>query len=47
MEYVSGNPANHDNEVSEAKFFPIQEALVGLTYNNDRLILQKALGLFD
>lgn len=36
MEYVSGDPINHDNEVAEAKFVPTDDAWDTLTYNTDR-----------
>ena len=42
MEYISGDPINHDKEVSEAKFISAQKAKKTLTYKNDVLILQKA-----
>ena len=43
MEYVSGNTADHDSEVDEAGWFPIESALKKLTYKGDRAIVEKAI----
>lgn len=43
MEYVSGDPKNHDYEVSEAKFVPLSEATLMLSYPTDREIFERAL----
>lgn len=43
MKYVSGDPANHDQEVSKAKFAPANEVLKTLNYENDRRIFQELL----
>ena len=37
MEYVSGNPEDHDWEVSEAKFVSPDEVLRILTHDNDKV----------
>jgi len=42
MEYVSGSTAQHDLEVDEAKWFPVDEALGKISFKGDRSILQKA-----
>ncbi len=45
MKYQSGNPANHDWEVSQAKFFLQEEVLSILTYSSDKDAFQKILKL--
>jgi len=42
LEYVGGDTADHDEEVEEARWFPIDEALRALTYKNERGALEKA-----
>ena len=41
MEYLSGDPADHDHEVEEAGWFPLEEAEAKMTYPTERTILQK------
>lgn len=43
MEYISGDPVNHDWEMSEAKFISEKEIKKTLSYNSDRLAYKKAL----
>jgi len=43
MEYVSGDPANHDWEVSEAKFISEEEIKSMLTYDSDKEAFDKIL----
>ncbi len=43
MEYVSGDPKDHDWEVSEAKFVPEEEVKKTLTFKNDRQAFEKIL----
>ena len=43
MEYLSGDPKNHDWEVDEAKFVEENEALNTLTYNTEKKALQQIL----
>lgn len=43
MEYESGDPANHDWEVSEAKFVPEEEVKTTLTYKADQEAFEKIL----
>lgn len=45
MEYVSGDPKNHDWEVSQAKFVSEEEVKKTLTYPSDKEAFQKALSL--
>ena len=43
MEYISGDPKNHDWEVSEAKFLPEEEVRKILTYKSDKEAFNLAL----
>lgn len=43
MKYIAGNPKDHDWEVSEASFFPPEEALKKLSFSQDKQLLKKAL----
>jgi 8-oxo-dGTP diphosphatase len=43
MEYESGNTSQHDFEVDEAGWFPVEEALQKVSFRGDRTILEKAL----
>ena len=47
LEYVRGNTADHDEEVEEARWFPLQEAMRTLTYKNEREALEKAARLLQ
>jgi 8-oxo-dGTP pyrophosphatase MutT (NUDIX family) len=42
MKYVSGNPADHDNEVAQAEWVHIEEVLSKLKYPHDKEIFSKA-----
>ena len=42
MEYVSGDPNDHDHEVDEAKWFELSEAEQVLTYSTDKEVFEKA-----
>ncbi len=42
MEFIRGDMADHDDEVVEASWFPIERAVPELTYKGDRAILEKA-----
>lgn len=42
MEYLSGDTADHDSEVKEAAWFPVDEALNKVSYKGDREIMAKA-----
>jgi len=46
MEYVSGNPKDHDWEMSDAKFAPQEEVKKTLTYQSDKKAFQEILRLF-
>jgi 8-oxo-dGTP pyrophosphatase MutT (NUDIX family) len=42
IEYLQGSVENHDAEVEEARWFPIETAIKHLVYENERDILKKA-----
>ncbi len=42
MQYVEGDVKDHDFEVVDAKWFPIDEAMEKLSYNNEKALLNKA-----
>jgi len=42
MEYLSGNTKDHDAEVDDASWFPIDEALNKVSYKGDKQIIEKA-----
>ena len=46
MEYVSGDIADHDFEVSDTLWLTEQEAMIKLTYKNDRNAFSQALAIF-
>lgn len=45
MWYASGDVANHDNEVNEARWFPADDAVPALAFKSERDIVIKALKL--
>ena len=42
MEYTKGNVRNHDLEVDECKWFPINDAMKMIEYDDEKEILKKA-----
>ena len=42
LEYLNGSVSDHDGEVDEARWVPLQEGLDMLTHNSERSILEKA-----
>jgi 8-oxo-dGTP pyrophosphatase MutT (NUDIX family) len=44
--YVSGDPADHDDEVLEARWMGLQEACEALSYAGEREIAGRALAIF-
>lgn len=46
MEYLSGDPSNHDWEVSEARFLQTKKALERLTFKSDKEVFKKMLEKF-
>ena len=47
MQFLSGDPKNHDLEVSKAEFVTIDKAFKTLTYQNDHQNLKQALALIN
>lgn len=47
MEYVSGDPGNHDHEVLEAKWFELSQVAETLVYKTDKEIFEKARRLIS
>lgn len=47
MKYLSGNPEDHDWEVSEAKFVTTEEVKKTLTYDSDRQAFEQALKIYQ
>ncbi len=43
MEYIEGSTAQHDFEVDEAVWYPMDEALQKVSFRGDKAILEKAL----
>ena len=46
MEYIRGDPKDHDWEVSEAGWFSPEDALKKLSFSQDKLLLKKALEIY-
>jgi 8-oxo-dGTP pyrophosphatase MutT (NUDIX family) len=42
-DYVSGDTADHDHEVDEARWMPLEEARTELSYPGERRIIERAL----
>src|SRR3954469_7770339 len=43
LEYVSGEPADHDHEVEYARWIDLEEAALSLTYEGEREMAARAL----
>jgi 8-oxo-dGTP diphosphatase len=43
FEYRSGELADHDHEVEDARWMPLAEAAEGLTYEGEREVVRRAL----
>jgi 8-oxo-dGTP pyrophosphatase MutT (NUDIX family) len=43
LDYESGTPDDHDHEVEEARWLPLEEAVTALTYDGERAIAARAL----
>jgi ADP-ribose pyrophosphatase YjhB (NUDIX family) len=43
IEYREGDPADHDHEVMEARWMPLTEAALALTYEGEREIVARAI----
>jgi 8-oxo-dGTP pyrophosphatase MutT (NUDIX family) len=44
FDYVSGDPADHDHEVEEARWMPLEQAARQLTYKGEREMVLLAVG---
>jgi 8-oxo-dGTP diphosphatase len=44
LEYVACEPSEHDHEVEEARWMPLEEAAQTLTYKGEREMATRALG---
>jgi 8-oxo-dGTP pyrophosphatase MutT (NUDIX family) len=42
-DYVSGDTADHDHEVDEARWIPLEQARTELTYPGEREMIERAL----
>jgi mutator protein MutT len=47
LRYLSGNTADHDEEVEEARWMPLVRACAELTYEGEREIVARALAALD
>lgn len=47
LKYMRGSTDDHDHEVDEARWFPIEDALERLTYKSEKDILRKAKGMIE
>jgi 8-oxo-dGTP pyrophosphatase MutT (NUDIX family) len=45
LEYVEGSTDDHDHEVTEARWVPLEEARVELTYPGEREMVENAIRL--
>ncbi len=43
FEYRSGDVADHDHEIEEARWMPLEEAARALSYDGERAVVQRAL----
>ena len=46
MKYTSGDPKDHDWEVSEAGWYTVEDALKQLSYPQDKTLLKKAIEIY-
>ncbi|MEW6683965.1 MAG: NUDIX hydrolase [Nitrospirota bacterium] len=42
VEYLGGDTADHDHEVEEARWWPLDEALAQMTYESERRVMAQA-----
>ncbi|WP_372792080.1 NUDIX hydrolase [Paraconexibacter sp.] len=45
LDYVDGDPADHDHEVEDARWVPLEQAAETLTYDGEREMATKALSI--
>jgi len=43
LDYARGSPDDHDHEVEEARWLPLDEAVIALTYAGERQMAARAL----
>jgi 8-oxo-dGTP pyrophosphatase MutT (NUDIX family) len=43
FEYLEGDVADHDHEIEEARWMPLREAVIALTYDGERAVVSRAL----
>jgi 8-oxo-dGTP pyrophosphatase MutT (NUDIX family) len=43
IQYRGGDPADHDHEVDDARWMPLSEAALALTYEGERRVLARAI----
>ena len=43
--FVSGDTADHDHEVDDARWIPLEEALTRLSYPGERTMIERALSI--
>jgi ADP-ribose pyrophosphatase YjhB (NUDIX family) len=43
IEYRGGDPADHDHEVEEARWMPLSQAALALTYEGERAVVARAI----
>jgi predicted NUDIX family NTP pyrophosphohydrolase len=44
-EFVSGDTADHDHEVDDARWIPLEEARTRLSYPGERAMIERALSI--
>ena len=47
MRYIKGSTADHDDEVDEAKWFAIDEALRVMSYPSERAMMRRAKAILS
>ena len=47
MAFRGGDLADHDDEVDDARWFPLEDAISSASYENERNVLRQAAGLVD
>ena len=47
MRYISGTTEDHDDEVDEARWFPLEIAVNTLKYRGEKEIMSKAIKMID
>ncbi len=47
MQYVSGDISDHDHEVEEVRWYPLERALKKISYDAESRVLQEAIHSWD